>query len=68
MFIWHWETILNGQIIARSQTLYCYKSSNYSHSSIEASAAGVDEASDHSMEDEGQDLTHQQEKRQGPTQ
>lgn len=28
----------------------------HSHSSVKASAAGVDEASDHSVEDEGQDL------------
>ena len=28
----------------------------HSHSSIKASAAGVDEASDHRVEDEGQDL------------
>lgn len=64
------KTALNNpnSVIARSQILYSYKSLNDSHSSIKASAAGVNEASDHSVEDEGQDLTHQQEKRQGATQ
>lgn len=39
------------------------RSMNYhSHSSIKASAAGVDEASDHSVEDEGQDLRRRKRK------
>lgn len=34
----------------------------HSHSSIKASTAGVDEASDHSVEDEGQDLRKEKSK------